>query len=73
MTILESLWKVIVISPISIDNVNLINSTTQTIPNKQSITNRWEDYRLSIDELEDMTGNNFLSSVPQQIQNIIEK
>lgn len=77
ITVPESIWKVIVILPIGTNDVNRINSTTRVIavnvPNKQSVTNKWEDYRVSIDDIEDLTGYNFLSNVPQQIQSIIEK
>jgi endonuclease G len=77
VTVPESLWKVIVIIPVGTNDIRRINDQTRTIaviiPNRQSIGNKWGDYRISIDDLEDKTGYNFLSNVPQQIQNSIER
>ncbi len=77
MIVPESVWKVIVILPIGTDDVNRINEETRVIavniPNKQTITNtRWGEYRLSVDDLEKITGYDFLSNVPTAIQKTLE-
>jgi len=43
------------------------------MPNTQACSaNPWTYYRVSIDSLETLTGYNFLSNVPTDIQNVIE-
>ncbi|HEY1055361.1 MAG TPA: DNA/RNA non-specific endonuclease [Emticicia sp.] len=77
MVVPESIWKVIVILPIGVDDVNRINEQTRVIavniPNKQTIKDtRWGEYRLSVDDLEKITGYDFLSNVPTAIQKSLE-
>jgi endonuclease G len=72
----ESLWKVIVILPIGENDIDRIDSDTRVIairiPNRQSIKSDWGVYRLSIDELEDLTGYDFLSNLPNSLQRQLE-
>ncbi len=72
-----STWKVIVV----LDQPNLkasdINPQTRVIainvPNIQGIKDKtWRDYRLSVDQLEEKTGYNFLTNVPEAVQQVIE-
>lgn len=54
-----------------------VKATTPTIavimPNKTGISDEgWEKYRVSIDEVEKRTGYEFLSAVPESIQQAIE-
>jgi endonuclease G len=77
MIVPESLWKVIVILPNGIDDVNRINEQTRiiavNIPNKQTILDtKWGEYRLRVDDLEKITGYDFLSNVPTAIQKTLE-
>lgn len=77
ISIPASTWKVIVV----MDQLNLKASdvTDKTrviavdIPNIQGIREKtWRDYRLSVDQLEEKTGYNFLSNVPEMVQQAIE-
>jgi endonuclease G len=77
MVVPESVWKVIVILPIGTNDVNRINEETRiiavNIPNKQTIKDtKWGEYRLSVDDLERITGYDFLSNVPTAIQKTLE-
>jgi endonuclease G len=59
------------------DDVTRVTTSTRTIavimPNTQGIrTNDWKTYRVSVDQVEALTGYNFFSSVPASIQNVIE-
>lgn len=72
-----STWKVIIV----MDKPNLQASdvTDKTrviavdIPNVQGIKDRtWRDFRVSVDQLEKKTGYNFLSNVPEVVQQAIE-
>jgi endonuclease G, mitochondrial len=77
ITVPASLWKIIVVLPIGQNDVLRINENTRiiavNIPNDNSIgTNSWKNYRVSVDELENLTGYDFLSNVSVSIQAVIE-
>ncbi len=58
------------------DEIARINNNTRVIavdmPNSQTINTDWRSYRVSVDFLEGKTGFDFLSKVPQAIQDVIE-
>lgn len=73
----ESFWKVIVILPIGSNDISRIDAQTRVIavnvPNKESVDGtKWGEYRLNIDDLETLTGYDFLSNVPSSIQKTLE-
>ncbi|WP_435355533.1 DNA/RNA non-specific endonuclease [Emticicia sp. SJ17W-69] len=73
----ESFWKVIVILPIGSNDISRIDMQTRVIainvPNKESVEGtKWGDYRINVDDLESLTGYDFLSNVPSSIQKILE-
>jgi endonuclease G len=77
ITVPASLWKIIVVLPVGQNDVLRINENTRiiavNIPNDNSVgTNSWKNYRVSVDELERLTGYDFLSNVSVEIQRIIE-
>ncbi|HPN22214.1 MAG TPA: DNA/RNA non-specific endonuclease, partial [Tenuifilaceae bacterium] len=54
-----------------------ISTNTRVIavvmPNTQACSaNAWTYYKVSVDSIESLTGYNFLSNVPTEIQNVIE-
>ncbi|MDT7543531.1 MAG: endonuclease mitochondrial [Acidobacteriota bacterium] len=71
-------WKVIIVIPEgSGDDAARVTTSTRTIavimPNAQGIrTNAWQNYRVSVDQVEALTGFDFFSNVPVSIQNVIE-
>jgi endonuclease G len=70
-------WKVILVQPQGTDDVARVTTSTRVIavimPNTQGIrTNMWESYRVSVDEVEQLTGYDFFSNVPSSIQASIE-
>jgi endonuclease G len=70
-------WKIIVVLPEGDDDVNRINKSTRVIavlmPNNQDCSRKnWGDYRVTVDELQSLTGYNFLSNIPKDIQKILE-
>lgn len=71
-------WKVIIVLPSATGNdVARVTTSTRTIavkmPNVQGIrTVDWKSYRVSVDQVEALTGYDFLSSVPASIQSVIE-
>ena len=77
LTVPATLWKILVVVPIGTDNTFQISPNTRiiavNIPNTQSAADKpWQAYLTSIDALETLTGYDFLSNVPVDIQRIIE-
>jgi endonuclease G len=71
-------WKVILVLPAASGNdVTRVTTSTRTIaiimPNTQGIrTNDWKTYRVSVDQVEALTGYDFFSAVSTSIQSVIE-
>jgi endonuclease G len=70
-------WKVIVVLDQPGSGVSGVTPSTRVIavdiPNTQVVGNTpWQNYRVSVDTLEQRTGYNFLSAVPSATQNVIE-
>lgn len=71
-------WKVIIVlSDASGNDVGRVTTATRTIavlmPNQQGIrANDWHGYRVSVDQIESLTGYDFFSNVPVAIQSVIE-
>ena len=76
VTIPASTWKIVVVLDKPGVGINGITANTRAIavniPNQQGIDPDWRKYRVSIDKIEELTGYNFLSNVPENIQNTIE-
>lgn len=69
-------WKVIIVLPVGTNDVSRVTISTRTIavvmPNSGSIGTDWRAYRVSVDQVEAITGFDFFSNVPGGIQNVIE-
>lgn len=70
-------WKVIIVLPEGMNDLCRVTTDTRVIavdmPNEQGIRGvNWGTYRLSVDALESVTGYDFLSTVPDTIENVIE-
>ncbi|BAZ71238.1 DNA/RNA non-specific endonuclease (plasmid) [Fischerella sp. NIES-4106] len=76
VTIPASTWKIVVVLDRPNVGLNGITSSTRVIavniPNEQEINNDWRAYKVSVDELEKLTGYDFLSNVSPNIQEVIE-
>jgi endonuclease G, mitochondrial len=76
VTIPASTWKVVVVMDKSGADAKSITENTRiivvNIPNEQGIDPDWRKYRVSVDELEKLTGYDFLSNVSPNIQASIE-
>lgn len=78
ITVPAALWKVLLIMPNGTDDLNRIGPNTQVvavyIPNEQASTaNRWETYRLSVNELEQRTGLRFFPNLPSDVQAALKR
>jgi endonuclease G, mitochondrial len=70
-------YKIALILSNGTDDVNRVMTTTRVIavimPNIDSIRpDDWRPYRVKVDDIEAITGYNYLSNVPVAIQNVIE-
>lgn len=69
-------WKVIVVLPVGSNDVSRVTTSTRTIavvmPNSGSIGSDWRAYRVSVDQVEAITGFDFFSNVSSGIQAVIE-
>lgn len=77
LTVPGALWKVIVVLPVGSNDVQRISAQTRVIavwmPNTNAIgADKWSDYRVSVDQIEQLTGYNLLSGVPESVQQVIE-
>lgn len=76
VTIPKTTWKIVVVLDNPGSGMNGITASTRVIavniPNEQEINNDWKAYKVSVDELEKLTGYDFLSSVSPNIQEVIE-
>ncbi len=77
ITVPSQTWKVIVVLPNGNNDLQRVTTSTRTIavimPNADSIRNQtWQSFETSIDQVETLTGLDFLSNVPMNIQNVIE-
>jgi endonuclease G len=69
-------WKVIIVLTNGTNDVGRVTTSTRTIaveiPNSGSIGTDWRAYRVSVDQVEAITGFDFFSNVSPSIQNVIE-
>jgi endonuclease G len=78
VTVPSSTWKVVlVLSKLDGNDVQRVNAATRTIainiPNIGGIRETaWGDYLTTVSSVEQLTGYNFFSNVPQIVQNSIE-
>jgi DNA/RNA endonuclease G (NUC1) len=72
-------WKVVLVLPNGGDDLHRITKQTRAfgiiIPNNSSVSKEslWRQYRVTVDQVENLTGYNFFSAVPINTQNIIER
>lgn len=76
VTIPEYTWKIVVVLDHLNSGIKGITANTRLIavnvPNEEAVDNDWRNYTVSVDELEELTGYDFLSNVSSNIQEVIE-
>lgn len=77
VTVPAQVWKIVVIFDQpgwSVENVTQDTAVIAVImPNQQGIkATSWQSYRTSIDQIEKLTGYDFLSNIPEEIQTALE-
>ncbi|MEC4805973.1 MAG: DNA/RNA non-specific endonuclease [Jaaginema sp. PMC 1079.18] len=75
VTVPESTWKILVV--LDSDSAPITAQTrviAVNMPNNDSVKRTdWQDYIVSVDEIESLTGYDFLSDVPTNIQETVEQ
>ena len=72
-------WKVALVLPNGSNDLQRINKATRTIaiivPNQPPLNRNasWRQFRVTVDQVEALTGYNFFSNVPKNTQEIIER
>ncbi|HEX8429395.1 DNA/RNA non-specific endonuclease [Hymenobacter sp.] len=76
ITVPSRCWKVVVILPVGDNDVSRINANTRVIaidtPNINTLDQNWGTYRTTVDAIEQATGYDILSSLPVNVQTVIE-
>jgi endonuclease G, mitochondrial len=76
VAIATTTWKVIMVLPAGTNDVSRVTSSTRliaiSVPNNNNVVSDWRQYRVSVDNVEALTGYDFFSNVPTAIQASIE-
>ncbi|WP_128545188.1 DNA/RNA non-specific endonuclease [Larkinella soli] len=77
ITVPAALWKVVVVLPVGSDDLRRVGDQTQVIavwmPNTNAVGDQsWETYRVTVDEIEQKTGYDLLSNLPDAVEQVIE-
>jgi endonuclease G len=77
VTVPKYTWKVIMVLPSGDNDVSRVNASTRTfaviMPNNDNIRpDDWKKYLATVDQVEALTGQNYFSNVPEDIQAVIE-
>ncbi|MDQ1524343.1 MAG: endonuclease mitochondrial, partial [Pyrinomonadaceae bacterium] len=76
VTVPNSTWKVAIVLPVGTNDVSRVTAATRTIavivPNRNDVSTDWRTYRVSVDQVEALTGFDFFSNVEDSVENAIE-
>lgn len=76
VTVPSQTWKVILVIATGTNDVTRVTGATRTIavimPNSGTINSDWRTYRVSVDQVEALTGFDFFSNVADSAENAIE-
>jgi endonuclease G len=76
VTVPNSTWKVAIVLPVGTNDVSRVTAATRTIavivPNRNDVSSDWRTYRVSVDQVEALTGFDFFSNVEDSIEAAIE-
>jgi endonuclease G len=76
VTVPSQTWKVIIVLPSGTNDAARVTTSTRAIavimPNSGSINSDWRTYRVSVDQVEALTGFDFFANAPDAAENLIE-
>ncbi len=79
VTVPQVTWKVVVVIPNGDNDLQRISKSTRTIgiivPNQGTVDIRapWRNFRVSVNQVENLTGYDFFSKIPKNTQELIER
>jgi endonuclease G len=77
LSVPSATWKVIMVLPNGDSDVSRVDHTTRLIavivPNTMDVGDSWTNYLHSVDDVEGITGLDFFSEVPKDVQDVIEQ
>ncbi len=77
ITVPSNVWKVAVLLKKGNNDISRVSATTRVIaintPNINGTSSSWKDYIVTVRDIEGATGYNLLSSLPQNVQDLVEK
>ena len=76
ITVPSNVWKVAVIVPRGDGDLSRVSANTRVIaintPNVNTTLSDWRQYRVTVRDIEKVTGYNLLSNLPMAVQDVIE-
>jgi endonuclease G len=76
VTVPSQTWKVIIVLAAGTNDVSRVTTSTRAIavimPNSGPINSDWRTYRVSVDQVEALTGFDFFANVADSAENLIE-
>jgi endonuclease G len=76
VTVPSQTWNVIIVLPSGTNDAARVTTSTRVIavimPNSGTINSDWRTYRVSVDQVEALTGYDFFASAPDAAENLIE-
>lgn len=76
ITVPDHIWKVLVILPEGEDDLSRVTAETRVIAvntsNSNTVSSSWGRYRTTVDAIESATGYDLLSTLPNEVQQVLE-
>ncbi len=71
-----NIWKVVLLLPNGDNDISRIDANSKVIaintPNTTNVSQNWEDFSVSVDDIEKATGYDLLTSLSTTLQNVLE-
>ncbi|RZM29228.1 MAG: DNA/RNA non-specific endonuclease [Pedobacter sp.] len=72
----SNIWKIAIIMPTGTNDLSRVTENTRVIavntPNINTVDADWKKYRVTVRDIEKLTGYNFLSALSQSVQDAVE-
>ncbi|MFD1628253.1 DNA/RNA non-specific endonuclease [Pseudopedobacter beijingensis] len=76
VTVPSNIWKIVIAIPEGNNDLSRIDANTIIIavntPNIQNINSDWRNYIVTVKDIENVTGYNLLTNIPEDIRNILK-
>ena len=76
VTVPTNIWKVVLLLPNGDNDISRVDVNTKLIaintPNTNNVSQNWQDFSVSVDDIEKATGYDLLTSLNTNLQNVLE-